>query len=278
MNKLLLVTTSLLVLIMKAIAVPPPPPTPYPFNEDFEASSTIGGNLANWTQTPSMTFSSYAIHGTNGSIGLTKNLHNNALKDSISTMQIGPITSLTEMTFDYRIVDASLYPATATTVSSNFSFKVIAKITTPFPTSYTLFNINSSNHIASTTFKHMTYQIPANIGALAPSVYIWFVVDRGSAGDFFVDIDNIHVGDNTSVGVQQVENATSLLKALGNNQLALESSAKITNLSITSVDGRTVFTASNYDNNDIINLQTQGIYIVQFNNGGVIERRKVSIQ
>jgi hypothetical protein len=278
MNRILLFLTTLLIVSIKTQAVPPPPPTPYPFNEDFETSSTIGGSLANWTQTPSLTFATYATHGTNNSIGLTKNLHNNALSDSIATMQIGPLTAVSEMSFDYRIVDQSLYPATATTVASNFSFKVIAKITTPFPTSYTLFTINAANHITSTSFKNMVYQIPASFGSLSPTVYIWFVVVRGSSGDFFVDIDNVRVGDNNTTGINTVTEATALIRALGNNSIALESAAKITNLSVYSMDGKSVFTATNYENNQALNLNTPGIYFVQFNNGNITERRKVSVQ
>lgn len=278
MNRVLLFLTTLLIVSIKTQAVPPPPPSPYPFNEDFETSSTIGGSLANWTQTPSLTFATYATHGTNNSIGLTKNLHNNALSDSIATMQIGPLTAVSEMSFDYRIVDQSLYPATATTVASNFSFKVIAKITTPFPTSYTLFTINAANHITSTSFKHMVYQIPASFGSLAPTAYIWFVVERGSSGDFFVDIDNVHVGDNNTTGINSVKEATALIRALGNNSIALESAAKITDLSIYSIDGKTVYSAKNYENNQALNLNAAGVYFVQFNNGNITERRKVSVQ
>lgn len=278
MNRILLFLTTLFIVSFKVQAVPPPPPTPYPFDENFETSSTLGGSLANWTQTASMTFSTYANHGTNNSIGLTKNLFSLSTKDSIATMQIGPLTAVSEMTFDYRIVDASLYPATATTLNANFSFKVIAKITSPFPTSYTLFTINATNHIASTSFKHMTYQMPAAVGALSPSAYIWFVVDRGTSGDFYVDIDNIHVGDNNTTGINNVKDAGALVKSLGNNSIALESALKITNLSVYSMDGKSVFTATNYENNQVLNLNTPGIYFVQFNNGTTTERRKVSVQ
>jgi hypothetical protein len=279
MNRILFFLTTLLIVSIKTQAVPPPPPSPYPFNEDFETSSTIGGSLANWTQTPSLTFATQSNHGTNGSIGLRKNLFSLSQKDSISTMQIGPLTAVSEMSFDYRIVDAGItYPSTATTVAPNFSFKVIAKIITPFPTSYTLFTINAANHITSTSFKNMVYQIPASFGSLAPTVYVWFVLDRGSSGDFYVDIDNVRVGDNNTTGINTVTEATALIRALGNNSIALESAARITNLSVYSMDGKSVFTATNYENNQALNLNTPGIYFVQFNNGNITERRKVSIQ
>ena len=90
MNRVLLFLTTVLIVSIKTQAVPPPPPSPYPFNEDFETSSTIGGSLANWTQTPSLTFATQSNHGTNGSIGLRKNLFSLSQKTPAGVPRLAP--------------------------------------------------------------------------------------------------------------------------------------------------------------------------------------------
>jgi hypothetical protein len=252
-------------------------PTPYPYYENFDNLSTVGGvDIPMWTHTTPITFSTYAIHGTNNSVGLTKNLNNFTTEDSVATLQIGPLTSTSSISFDYRIVDANLYPALPTLLNSGFKFKVIADIAN---VRYTIFDINSINHTSSTSFTHKFYQVPPSIPALlgpAALVNVCFVLDRGTSGDFWVDIDNLYVGDVTGVNVISAESA--LIRTLGNNSIALESAAKITDLSIYSIDGKSVYSAKNYENNQALNLNAPGVYFVQFNNGIITKRRKVSVQ
>ena len=120
---------------------PPPPPGNYPYLETFESFSGIGGNITGWTGS-TITLQAYTNHGTNGSNGMARNVfHSPNLSSPANIYIVSPVvstlTSTSELRFDYRIVDATLYPSTPTVLPSDASIVVSIGNEPNFTTIYT---------------------------------------------------------------------------------------------------------------------------------------------
>ena len=258
----------------------------YPLLDDFESytnqtGGAITGGLIQWQQTPSNTFTIYSNHGTFGSKGLTKALNNFATIDSIVTPQVGPLTTTTEISFDYRIAQYTGGFATGTpTLSSNFEFKVYASLVSMPSITVPIITINSSNHVASTNFIHKTIAVPSI--AASQCIYLTILVKRGSAGDFNVDIDNLSVSAaGTTVGLNSNLSNTSKFNILNDNlnrTIKLNSETSITEVQIFAIDGKEVYNSKTYLSNQNIEFTHSGVYIIQCKVDGIIERKKIVIQ
>jgi hypothetical protein len=158
------------------------PTKPLPYSQDFNS----GTNLATISWSGTMTIATN--HGTEGSNGLYKNMWSSTTTANGVTPPIGPMTDGVALSFDYRIVDYTGFPANATTIGE--LDKVEVQVSTDSGASYsTIHTIDQSNHTTSTSFASVTVDLSAyNSG----SIMLKFLCTWG-AGDYYVDIDNVLV-------------------------------------------------------------------------------------
>lgn len=126
--------------------------------------------------------------------GLVAELQPPSVEKNVSTPVFCSIGANTILEFDYRIVDISGYPSTATPVSQFDTIRV--SVSTDNGHNYTpVYYIIPSNHTSSTAFASL--QIP--LGAYAgDGVKIQFRCKRGS-GSYYVDIDNFSIYDYSGI-------------------------------------------------------------------------------
>ncbi len=152
-----------------------------PYAQDFNAGTTLP---TGWGGTMSVS----ASHGASSTNGLYYNLYSSATTCNATTPRMGPATSTTELSFDYRIVNFSGYPATGTTLgaSDNIQIQVSTNGGTNYTTAYT---INQSNHVTSTSFANKVVSLSSYSGN---NINIKILGTWGS-GDYYIDFDNINV-------------------------------------------------------------------------------------
>ncbi|BDQ02176.1 choice-of-anchor J domain-containing protein [Ignavibacterium sp.] len=174
-----------------------------PYLQDFNAGTSLppdwGGNML-----------VLANHGTSGSNGLTRNLYSSVTTANSTTPIVGPITSNSELVFDYRIVNWSGYPNNATTLGADQFF---IRISTDDGNTYnTVYTIDSSNHVVSTSFATITIPIGAYSGQNI--VVRWDL--QWASGDYYFDIDNVKIREtplgppNPAIVVSPADNATNV--------------------------------------------------------------------
>ncbi len=182
----------------------------YPFVDAFETYTnfTTLGTQGGYSSDMSV----YQTHGMGSSKGLISQISNFNTRDTTVSPLIGPITATSRVSFYYRIVDQSLYPATATTLGANDKVEIFAG-SQAINFYQSIYSITSANHVASTTFKKVT--IP--VGSLAgQSGNLKIVVTKGSATDYFVDIDSLVVMDSTTaVGALAVSGVKTDITCFG---------------------------------------------------------------
>lgn len=155
-----------------------------PYIQDFNAALTLPGG---WAGTGSV-FAISSTHGNNSSNGLYKNIYSSVPNANVSTPTIiVPPGSPCRLVFDYRIVNYSSYPSTATTLGASDKVEVLYSIDNG-STYNVLFTINQANHITSTAFANTRI----DLSALSGPVKFQFLATWG-AGDYYVDIDNFKV-------------------------------------------------------------------------------------
>jgi hypothetical protein len=162
----------------------------YPYTEDFN-SMTPNANPVGWTCT-SPGFLVDPAHG-NASQGLTRDLTGFTPQvDSVITPLIGPLTTLSSLSFQYRIMEAPTYPCCAYTlgVGDAIDFYAVSG-----PIALPLYTIDMTNHLPDTTFQTLSY----NVSALAGNVGNLMIRVRRGSGDFFADFDNFSVVDVSTV-------------------------------------------------------------------------------
>lgn len=153
---------------------------PIPYTQNFNAATTLP---AGWGGT--MTVS--ATHG-NASNGLNRNLYSSVATANTTAPIVGTATNLTVLTFDYRIVNWSGYPATATVIGVND--KIDVQVSTDNGITYaTIYTINNLNHITSTAFAIQRINLNAFAGQ---NIKVKLLCTWG-AGDYYVDIDNFNI-------------------------------------------------------------------------------------
>ncbi|HPT04586.1 MAG TPA: BNR-repeat neuraminidase N-terminal domain-containing protein, partial [Bacteroidales bacterium] len=152
-----------------------------PYTQNFESGLTLP---LGWGGTMSV----IANHGTSASNGLTYELWSSATSGNATTPCFGNIPSTCFLEFDYRIVNWSSYPATATTLGA--TDKIEIQISTDNGATYTtIYTINQSNHVTSTSFATKSIDLSAYAGQ---NVKLKYLLTWG-AGDYYVDVDNFHV-------------------------------------------------------------------------------------
>jgi hypothetical protein len=152
-----------------------------PYTQDFNAGTTLPTGWAG-------TMSVLANHGTSGSNGLTFNLWSSAVSATSTSPKIGPIQSGQNLTLDYRLVNWTGYPGTATSIVAGDSVNI--QISTNCGISYqTVYSINNTTHSTSTVFSTINISLASYVGQ---PIIIRFILKRAT-GDYYVDIDNINI-------------------------------------------------------------------------------------
>ncbi len=139
-------------------------------------------------------------HGTNNSNGMARNLYGSSVtKAEAVSPAIGPITPSTSITFDYRLVDYTNYPATATSTTDIASDSLKVYVSANCGTTYALLGaITAANHTVSTNFVNKSFSLAAYAGM---NVLFKFsaVKNPTTSADYYWDVDNINLFNITSV-------------------------------------------------------------------------------
>lgn len=163
----------------------------YPYFEDFN-SMTPFTNPAGWTCTVPG-FQVLPTHGTTSSNGMTAQMTTlGAASDSVISPFLGPITGLSEFSFDYRIMDISLYPNFAHTLTFGEKIEFYA-VSGPF--SQLFATIDLTSHITTTSFSHLVFPL----GALSGNSGNMVIKVTRTTSDFFADFDNFSLSDATGI-------------------------------------------------------------------------------
>ena len=158
------------------------PTQPLPYTQDFNGGTSL--TAINWAgdmyiATP---------HGTDGSNGLYRNLYSSVPSCNAITPPIGPMITNAQLKFDYRFVNWSSYPANATPLGAGDNLQI--QVSTDAGASYTtVYTIDQSNHVTSTSFANVSVSLAAYTTG---SIMIRFLGTRAN-GDYYLDIDNVIV-------------------------------------------------------------------------------------
>lgn len=151
-----------------------------PYLQDFNASTTLPGG---WTGT----FTIISNHGTNGSNGLTRNMWSSVTTANAVSPSIVLPSAPSRLMFDYRIVNYTGFPATATSLGPND--KIDVQVSTDGGTVFTtVHTINQYTHTVATTFANRKIDLTAYSGPIR----VRFLATWGT-GDYYVNIDNFIV-------------------------------------------------------------------------------------
>lgn len=157
-------------------------PTALPLVQDFNAGTALPAGF-NGTMYVANN------HGTAGSNGLTYNLYPSDEYAYINLPFIGPLPANSIMEFDYRMVNWSGYPSTATPLTIGDSLNL--KISTNCGGTYTmLLSINSTNHTTSMAFARPLIDLSPYAGQ---SILLRWECKFGGVNDFYLDVDNINI-------------------------------------------------------------------------------------
>ncbi|HPI26836.1 MAG TPA: choice-of-anchor D domain-containing protein, partial [Candidatus Cloacimonadota bacterium] len=130
------------------------PTQPLPYTQDFNGGTSL--TAINWAgdmyiATP---------HGTDGSNGLYRNLWSSVPSCNAITPPIGPMITNAQLKFDYRFVNYSSYPANATPLGAGDNLQI--QVSTDAGASYTtVYTIDQSNHVTSTSFANVRVSLAA---------------------------------------------------------------------------------------------------------------------
>ncbi len=119
---------------------------------------------------------------------MTFNLYDTEPTAAARSPWVGAVQTNTALEFDYRIVNWSGYPGTATVLGGN---TIQIQVSTDDVNYTTVYTIDSSNHVTSTSFTNRQVLLSAYDGS---TIYVKFL-GTWSSGDYYVDIDNFYIGN-----------------------------------------------------------------------------------
>lgn len=161
-----------------------------PFSEIFSGSTS--SLPTNWSYlTSSFTQSTGSTyHGKDDTHGIYKNLWSSGTTANAITPIIGPIEATSQLEFDYRILEYTGYPASATANATFGTGTLKVQVSTDGSSYSDIYTINNSNHVESTGFATKSVSLAAYNGQ---NIYVKFLATWGTAGDYYVDIDNVKI-------------------------------------------------------------------------------------
>jgi hypothetical protein len=161
------------------------PSLPLPYTQNFGSSTTWPADIV---KTGLWYVSS--THG-NPSYGAYTNLDSSGERNTLVLPQLGPVGAVTIMEVDYRFVDYTSYPATATVLSEGDSLNVY--VSKDYGQTYTrLTTVNSTNHTATTAWNRMQLDL-AGAGVTSGDRILLKFEGTYGAGDWYLDLDNFSV-------------------------------------------------------------------------------------
>ncbi len=236
----------------------------YPYGEGFEGMPN--------TQVPVGWGGSMKVlsnHGINDLKAICARVSSAVTLDSAITPLIGPLTSTSVLSFQYRIIDQSIYPSTPTNLDDGDSIEIL--ISTDSVNYHTVFLITDNNHNTSFNFVKKKVFLSQYAGSNAN---FKIRCHYGTGTSFYVDIDTVAVKNEPQTGIEDLSNETSfsLYPNPTSSQFTVCSlqvfSFKKTYLNVYDVSGREihseVFTSA-YCQLPTANWQP-GIYFVQIGN------------
>lgn len=245
MKKILLSVLCFSIFSTLTFSQPPPPPSNYPYSEDFESFQGFGSTITGWTGS-TITLQAYLNHGTNGSKGMAREVfHNNNSSSpanisiecpTISTLPQASVAT-SELSFNYRIVDAALYPSTPGSFPTDASIVISVNVGGTYTTLHT---IDFTNHTASTSFSQVILPLTNFQGN---DVSIKFEINRGTNCDYWVDIDDVMIADAGTVGLIGINNSVENI-FFNNNKIFVNqenfNEGNINLMEVYSLDGKKV--------------------------------------
>lgn len=177
-----------------------PAALPVQYTEDFESSTSLPAGYNG---------SMYVVtgNGNNNSNGLTYDLYYYDTYAEMTLPLIGTLPSSSTLEFDYRAVDYSGYPSTATTLVTGDSLNL--KISTDCGNTFSmLYSVNASNHVSTTNFTRPLIDLTPYAGE---NIMLKWELTTAGTGDFYFDIDNINIREvfPDDAGVALVSNPAS---------------------------------------------------------------------
>ncbi|MDD2964856.1 MAG: BNR-repeat neuraminidase N-terminal domain-containing protein [Bacteroidales bacterium] len=156
-----------------------------PFVENFDASTTLP---TGWTATSWSVGTDHANPSTGN--GLYKNLYGTVPTGQIYMPKLGPVVATDNLSFEYRIVDWTGYPSTATPNTPEWGAVDIYGSTDCGVNWSVIGSIDPANHVSSTDWAEKIFSLVAFDGA--DHIIIRIDVQRLN-GDWYIDFDNFEV-------------------------------------------------------------------------------------
>ncbi len=180
------------------------------FSENFNSMPTFNKPNGGWVTT-TVGMQIYSTHGTSNSNALIKNLNTFAIADSATspsfTITNAPTNTVT-CSFNYRIVNSSLYPSSTPVLGAGDVVEVSLLDGTTNAT-VKFFQITGTAHTSTLTFASKSFTYAAGTGSLKVKVK----VKKVTTNDYFVDIDDILVtelGLTTNINTFDLKNGFTL--------------------------------------------------------------------
>ncbi len=258
-------------------------------SENFNAVTTSGvpatGPLpSGWSSTSG--FKVYANHGTYNTNACSSEMNAGHSQDTLTMPSFTGVTATTKISIQYRFVNAALYPSTGTTLGTGDKVVIDAFVgASPFLAVATL--DNTTNPAPLTTWTTYTYTNALFAFAGSSPVYLRLDVARAN-GDWFLDIDNIIVGDDITGVSYNALNPPSLLvfpnPSHGDFSVWLKNYQANNEVEVTIYNfiGQKVKTVTaNGAVNNKVNVSTlgleKGMYIVEVKSGSEVAKTKIQI-
>lgn len=195
-----------------------------------------------WTSTMSYSKS----HGTAGTYGMYKRLYSSVTTCNAITPLVGTITSNTYLSFHYRFVDQTEFPAFATQLGTGDQMEIQVSVDNGVNFT-TIHTIDQNNHTATTEFTNKVIALGAYDGEL---IKIRFLC-TWATGDYNIDIDNVLIENGTNMSyscatTEQASTANVAIPSINNEIIRLNViTQKSSNpLSVTSITFNTTGSTS----------------------------------
>jgi hypothetical protein len=172
-----------------------------PYTENFNSGTSM--SAIGWRGNPSQHTNIAAGSGVDGTNGLISNVWGQNSNQTSFSPLIGPISPLSNLSFAYRIVGMTTnWGGTLTPTSLSADDRVLISVSATGPTGIftPVYEINSTNHVASTSFSTINFSLSSFAGA---NIVFRFRSQRASGAWTFV-IDDVSI-INSAAPVWSIE-------------------------------------------------------------------------
>ncbi len=152
-------------------------------------------------------------HGNASTYSAAYNLYSTAIACSLYTVKYGPVATGTNLAYDYRIVDWSSYPTTATTYGSG-NYMLLKASFDCGATYVTIDSVYSGMHTTSMSFATRTVDLSAYSGSDA----MFRFEGTWASGDYYFDIDNFRVYTPPATDISAISMTSPSPRYYGTNK------------------------------------------------------------